>query len=83
MDVIPLPEDFPVSLEIINKEILPFRKSKRGLNEGGLVIQDKELAEALLAYVDRNLSAKCPEHLKGARNVAAWLEDRFLKQRTE
>lgn len=79
MDVIPSPEDFPVSLEIINQEILLFRKSKRGLNEGGIMVQDKELAQAFVAYLERNLSAKCPEHLKGARNVAKWLEERFLK----
>lgn len=82
MEIIPTPEKFMVDFEIIDQEFVLMERDDVS-DEGGIVLQDKEFAEALLTYVDRNLSAKCPEHLKGSRNVAAWLEERFLKQRTE
>lgn len=79
MEIIPLVEPIRINVEIVDREMVFIVKSKG--DEGGLVLQDKELAEALLSYVERNLSAKCPEHLKGARNVAKWIEERFLKSR--
>lgn len=79
MEVLPPPFDFPVSVEIINQEILLFHKAHREPEEGGLMVQDTSLAQAFAAYIERNLSARCPESLHGAQNVAGWLEARFLK----
>lgn len=80
MEVLPPPVDFPVSVEIINQHILLFHKARRKSEEGGLMVQDKALAQAFIAYIERNLSARCPESLQGAQNVALWLEKRFFTQ---
>lgn len=79
MEILPSPEQFLVNVEIIDQESVFIEKSgtNRPEDEGGIMIQDKELARDFIAYVERNLSTKCPENLKSARNVAKWFEERF------
>ncbi len=77
MDILPAPVTIKVNFEVINRCIVFFEQIGATEEEGGIMLQDQELAEALLAYVERNLSATCPEHLRGAENVALWLEERF------
>ncbi len=77
MEILPLPVEFPVNFEIVDRKILFFEKFRKGDDEGGIVLKDEALAQNLLQYVERHLSANCPENLKGALKAAKWLEERF------
>ncbi len=83
--VLPQREEFPVNIEIINGEYVSFQKSESTDEQGGIVLHDRELADLLLAYIDRNISCGCPTQLNGAKNVATWLEEQFdvLKDRND
>lgn len=77
MELIPAPEQFPVNVEIVDREFVFVETMENDKDTGGIIFQDKELAQELLQYVERNLSAICPEHLKGTQNVVKWLEEHF------
>jgi transcriptional regulator with XRE-family HTH domain len=78
MAILPSPEQLPVNFEIVDREFVLFEKDRKTTDkEGGIALHDKELAEKLGAYVERHLSAKCPEPLKGSQNVVKWLDERF------
>jgi transcriptional regulator with XRE-family HTH domain len=78
LEIIPQQERFPVNFEVINGEWVLFQKAHIiDAKQGGLVLHDKELAEQLITYIARNLSSKCPKHLKGPKNVMKWFEERF------
>ena len=72
--VIPHREQSPVNVEIINGEYVFFQQAETADEKGGIVLHDRELAEVLTAYIDRNVFSGCPNNLKGAENVAKWLE---------
>lgn len=77
LEILPHQEQFPVNCEVINNEWVLLQKTEIADEQGGLVVDDKELAEKLLAYINRNLSSTCPTHLKGAKTVAKWFEKQF------
>jgi transcriptional regulator with XRE-family HTH domain len=75
--LLPMPEQIPVNVEIVDQEFVCIESTMKDGNTGGLILHEKTLAQKLRIYVERNLLARCPEHFKGARNVAKWLEERF------
>jgi transcriptional regulator with XRE-family HTH domain len=75
--VIPQREQFPLNVEIINGEYVTFQKAETADEGGGIILHDRELAEMLRAYIQRNISSGEPSRLKGAKNVAKWLEKQF------
>ncbi len=77
VEIIPHQEQFPVNFEVINGEWVLLHKAETAGEQGGIVLHDQELAEKLMTYIDQNLSSQCPKHLKGAKNVAKWFEERF------
>jgi hypothetical protein len=81
LEIIPQQDQFPVNFEVINGEYVFFQKAEKAEKQGGVVLHDQELAEKLIAYIDRNFSSTCPKHLKGAKNVAKWFEERTINLR--
>ncbi len=75
--VLPHRGRFPVNVEIVNGEYVSFQKAETAGEKGGVVLHDRELADTLLAYIDRNISSGCPTRLKGAKNVVKWLEEQY------
>ncbi|GAK59534.1 hypothetical protein U27_06519 [Candidatus Vecturithrix granuli] len=75
--VIPSREEFPVNVEIINGEYVSFQKAATDDEKGGIILHDKAVADTLLAYIERTIASRCPTPLKGAQNVARWLEQQF------
>jgi hypothetical protein len=75
--LVPHKDQFPVKVEIINGEYISFQKAETADEKGGVILHDRELADMLLAYIDRNISSGCPAPLKGATNVAKWIEKQF------
>jgi hypothetical protein len=75
--VLPCREQFPVNVEIINGKYVAFQKAEMTDEKGGIILHDRELADMLLAYINRNISSGCPTQLKGAKNIAKWLENQF------
>ncbi len=82
LETIPSAERILVNFLVIDREFVAFENSQTYGEQSGIIIQDKELAQELITYFERNLSAKCPEHLKGAKNVARWFEEQFGVQKT-
>ena len=77
MEIEPVTERSLVAIELIDHEFVRFEKTDRSDIEGGIALQDEELAQGLLGYITRHLSSMCPEDLKGAQNLAKWFEEQF------
>lgn len=75
--VVPHQEEFPINVEIINDEYVSFQKAVVDDERGGIILHDRTVADRLLAYIERTIAVRCPDHLKGAQNVARWLEQQF------
>jgi transcriptional regulator with XRE-family HTH domain len=81
IEVVPLPAQFPVNFEIIDREFISIGNVEEATTRG-ILIHDPELARELMAYIERNLTAHCPESLKGAKNVTKWLEAQFMEKKS-
>ncbi|PIE33196.1 hypothetical protein CSA56_12795 [candidate division KSB3 bacterium] len=75
--VLPHREGFPIEVEVINREYVVFQKAGTAGEAGGIALRDQGLAEALLAYIFRNIVSEGSASLAGAQNVATWLEQQF------
>ncbi len=83
VELVPQQERFPVNVEVINGEWVFFQKADTLDTPKGIILQDRELADTLMSYVSRNLSARCPEALQGAQNAARWIQETFGIDATE
>ncbi|PID58128.1 hypothetical protein CSB45_05425 [candidate division KSB3 bacterium] len=71
--VLPGKEDFPIELEIINRKYVVFQKAETAGEKGGIIVHDGELADMLLAYIERNILSVCQSRLAGGTRVLDWL----------
>ncbi len=76
LDLISQPAPFPINLEVINWEYVFFRNTDATEQEGGVVLHDRELAEALRTYVDRNFLSNAKQR-KESHDVITWFEEHF------
>ncbi|GAK60103.1 hypothetical protein U27_07091 [Candidatus Vecturithrix granuli] len=75
VELIQQPEIGPVNVEVMNGEWVILEKTVMAGDCGGIILHDKQLAEKLMAYIDRNLLATCPPQFKDSANLITWLEE--------
>ncbi len=66
----------PVTIEVVDRKWVLLQKYDLTNEDGGIILHDTELAEKLMAYIDRNLLATSPPQLQGSKHIIKWLEER-------
>ncbi len=78
VDILPEPEQLLVNIQILDRKIVCLQNVYEFDEQGGLLLHDEELAQELIAYYERKLLAKIPEHLQGEKNVLQWFKKKIF-----
>ncbi len=75
VELIRQPEIGPVNVEVMNGEWVILEKTDMTAAYRGIILHDKQLAEKLITYIDRNLLAACPPQLQDSSSLITWFEE--------